>query len=277
MGSRMAANLVRAGHELVVYNRTAAVAERWTSEHGGERVSSPAQVRADVVFTMLVDGTQVEQALLGDDGAAQAALPDTLFVDMSTIGPDASRSIGERLEAFVEAPVTGSAPKAADGTLTIIAGGDDRHLRRAWPLFEAMGSLIVHAGPLGDAQTIKLINNAVAAANASTLAQALLVGDAAAIDLDALIAVMKAGAGGSTMLDLKAQAMRSHDWTPLFKLEHMLKDVDLCLAASAAAGVEFPAAEDARAALAAGLQAGLGEVDFAALLTAHEAAAGRRL
>jgi 3-hydroxyisobutyrate dehydrogenase-like beta-hydroxyacid dehydrogenase len=150
-------------------------------------------------------------------------------------------------------------------------------VQRAWPLFEVMGSVILHAGPLGDAQTIKLINNAVAAANTSTLAQALLVGDAAAIDLDVLVSVMRTGAGGSTMLELKAAAMRSHDFTPLFKLEQMLKDVDLCLAASAAAGVSFPAAAEARAPLATAARDGLGAVDFAALLTVLENAAGRRL
>jgi 3-hydroxyisobutyrate dehydrogenase-like beta-hydroxyacid dehydrogenase len=268
MGSRMAAHLARAGHELIVYNRTPAVAERWTSEHGGKRVDSPIEIRADVVFTMLVDGPQVEQALLGPAGAAVNARPETVFVDMSTIGP---------LDRFVEAPVTGSSPKAEDGTLTIIVGGSEAQIQRVQPLLESMGSLIIRGGGLGDAQTIKLINNAVAAANASTLAQALLVGDAAGIDLGALIDVMKTGSGGSAMVDLKAEAMRRHDWTPLFKLEHMLKDVDLCLETSAAAGAPFAAAEAVRAALATSRDDGLGDADFAALLTAHEATAGRRL
>src|SRR5882672_12516883 len=106
MGSRMAANLARAGHELVVYNRTTAIAARWTSEHGGEHVDAASEIRADVVFTMLIDGPQVEDALLGPAGAARNALPETVFVDMSTIGPIASRAIGERLDRFVEAPVT---------------------------------------------------------------------------------------------------------------------------------------------------------------------------
>ena len=125
--------------------------------------------------------------------------------------------------------MTGSSPQAQDGTLTIMVGGTDPDFERAKPVLEAMGELIVHAGPLGQGQMVKLINNAVAAANATVVGQALLVGASAGVDLDALVEVMGPGAGGSAMLDLKAGPMRSHDYTTLFKLEHMLKDVRLCL------------------------------------------------
>jgi 3-hydroxyisobutyrate dehydrogenase-like beta-hydroxyacid dehydrogenase len=277
MGSRMAANLRRAGHELVVCNRTRETAEAWAAEHGAEVVATPAGIEAEVVITMLVDGEQVEAALLGAEGAASGAGERTLFVDMSTIGPEAARAIGGRLPAFVDAPVTGSSPKAQDGTLTIMAGGEREHVRRAWPLFEAMGELIVYAGPLGHGQQIKVINNAVAAVNTDTVAQALLVGQATGVDLDALVAVMGAGSGGSAMLALKAEPMRRHDYATLFKLEHMLKDVRLCLDSGQAAGVGFPAAAAVREVLSAAMGRGLGDADFAALLEVVEAAAGRRL
>ena len=152
---------------------------------------------------------------------------------MSTIAPAQTRAIGaalgERGIALLDAPVTGSSPKAADGTLTIMAGGSAEDFARARPLLEIMGELVVHVGPLGHGETVKLINNAVAAANAATLAEALLVGQATGVDLDALVQVMGKGSGGSAMLDLKAGPMRAHDYTTLFKLEHMLKDVRLCL------------------------------------------------
>lgn len=277
MGSRMAANLRRAGHELVVHNRTRETADAWAGEHGAEVVGTPAEVKAEVVITMLVDGEQVEEALLGPEGAAKDADENTLFVDMSTIGPEDARAIGSRLPAFVDAPVTGSSPKAEDGTLTIMAGGEQAHVQRAWPLFEAMGKLVVHAGPVGHGQQIKVINNAVAAANTNTLGQALLVGEATGVDLDALVAVMGAGSGGSAMLDLKAGPMREHDYTTLFKLEHMLKDVRLCLDSGQAAGVGFPAAAEAREVLSAAMGRDLGDADFAALLEVLEATAGQRL
>jgi 3-hydroxyisobutyrate dehydrogenase len=277
MGSRMAANLAKAGHQLTVHNRTRETADAWVAEHGGTLAESPADVRGEVVITMLVDGAQVEEALLGERGAAAATQEGTVFVDMSTTGAEAARALGERIGAFVDAPVTGSSPKAEDGTLTIMAGGAEEHVRRAWPLFEAMGEVIVHAGPLGHGQQIKVINNAVAAANASTLAQALLVGRATGVDLDALVKVMGAGSGGSAMLALKAGPMREHDYSTLFKLEHMLKDVRLCLESGQAAGVPFPAAADVREVLSAALGRGLGAADFAALLEVLEGLAGIRL
>jgi 3-hydroxyisobutyrate dehydrogenase-like beta-hydroxyacid dehydrogenase len=140
-----------------------------------------------------------------------------------------------------------------------------------------LGEVVVHVGKLGQGQTVKLINNAVAASNASTLAQALIVGKATGVDLDALVRVMGAGSGGSAMLGLKAGPMREHDYTTLFKLEHMLKDVRLCLDEGQAAGVPFPAAAAVREALTAGEGRGLGDADFAAIVEAVEGFAGIRL
>jgi len=144
MGSRMAANLARAGFELTVWNRTAAKADEWAARHGAAVASSPQALasNSDIVVSMVVDGEQVESVLLGDEGAGHGA--GLLCVDMSTIGPAAARRIGARLDergvAFVDAPVTGSSPKAEDGTLTIMAGGSAQDFERAQPLFDAMGS-----------------------------------------------------------------------------------------------------------------------------------------
>jgi 3-hydroxyisobutyrate dehydrogenase len=284
MGSRMAANLRRAGYELTVYNRTRERAEAWAAEHGGMVAATPAEVGAasDVVVTMVVDGVQVQEVLLGEQGVAQGAAAGTLCVDMSTIAPGDSRRIAaalsERRIAFVDAPVTGSSPRAEDGTLTIMAGGATKDFERARPLFEVMGELIVHVGEeVGQGEMVKLINNAVAAANAHTLAQALVVGRGTGVDLDALIQVMGAGSGGSAMLALKAGPMRKHDYSTLFKLEHMLKDVRLCLEEGQAAGVPFPAAAAVREALTAGMGRGLGDDDFAAVVETVEGFAGIRL
>jgi 3-hydroxyisobutyrate dehydrogenase-like beta-hydroxyacid dehydrogenase len=277
MGSRQAANLRRAGHELTVWNRTQATAEAWAAEHGATVAASPAEVaeRCDIVFSMVVDGPQVEEVLV------PAAREGVLFVDMSTIGAQWTRRIGEQLTErgarLVDAPVTGSAPRAQDGTLAIMCGGDPADVERVRPLLDAMGSLIVYAGPLGAGQAVKLINNSVAAANAGTVAQALLVGAAQGLDLDALVEVMSAGSGASAMLALKAAPMREHDYSTLFKVEHMLKDVRLCLEEAEAAGAPFPAAAAARDALAATFGRGHGQDDFAAVLEAFEGYAGRRL
>jgi 3-hydroxyisobutyrate dehydrogenase-like beta-hydroxyacid dehydrogenase len=283
MGSRMAANLVRAGHDLTVWTRTAEKAEAFAREHRAAVAATPreAAAAADVVITMVVDAPQVVTVLLGEDGAVHGARDGTLFVDMSTIGRQATIGLGERLTAhgvrFVDAPVTGSSPKAEAGTLTIMAGGDAQDVERARPLFEAMGELVVHAGAVGQGQMAKVINNAVAAANTVALGQALLVGKATGVDLDALVEIMGAGSGGSAMLALKAGPMREHDFTTLFKLEHMLKDVRLCLEEGQAAGVPFTAAAEAREILSAAMGRDLGDADFAALLEVLEGQAGLTL
>ena len=158
-----------------------------------------------------------------------------------------------------------------------MAGGSDGDFARALPYFEAMGETILHIGPLGHGQTVKVISNAVSATNAATLAQALVVGKATGVDLEALVAVLGASSSASTMVTLKAAPMLAHDYTPLFRLEHMLKDVGICLDESAAAGAPFPSAALARELYNAALGRGLADEDFAAVLEAVEGLAGVRL
>ena len=282
MGSRMAANLARAGHPLTVWTHTPGKAAAWAADQPGVAVAAtPAALaaEADVLITMLVDGPQVLAVVAGPDGLATAG-GERVLLDMSTIGPAHAREVAAALPdgwAFVDAPVTGSSPRAEAGTLTVMVGGADADVARVRPLLDVMGELILHVGPVGQGQMVKLINNAVAAVNAATVAQALLVGEATGVDLDSLVAAIAGGAGASTMLDLKAAPMRAHDYTTLFKLEHMLKDVRLCLEESDRVGVPFPAAAAAREALIAAAGRGHGAEDFAAVLETYEGLAGRRL
>jgi 3-hydroxyisobutyrate dehydrogenase len=283
MGSRMAANVAKAGFELVAWNRTRSTAEAFCAQNEAILADTPAAAAdgAAFVITMVVDGPQVEAVLLGEDGAAAAAAPGTLFIDCSTIGPaythEIAAALAERDLRLLDAPVTGSSPKAQDGTLTIMVGGDEQDFARARPLFEAMGELIVHAGPQGQGQMVKLLNNAVAASNCAVLGQALVVGARAGVDLEALTRVMGAGAGGSAMLDLKARPMREHDYTTLFKLEHMLKDVRLCLEEGQGLGVPFPSAAYTREVLTAAMGLGHADDDFAAMIEALENAGNTKL
>ena len=283
MGSRMAANLARADFDVTVYNRTAEKADAWVAEHGGRVARTPREAAegAAAVITMVVDGSQVEQVLLGEDGAAYGVAPGTLVIDMSTIAPADARRIGaalaERGLPFVDAPVSGSAPKAEDGTLTIMIGGSEEDVARARPCFEAMGEKILHVGELGQGQTVKVISNTVGATNCATLAQALVVGKAAGVDLPSLVGVLGASSAASYMVTLKAEPMLAHDYTPLFRLGHMLKDVGICLSESEAAGAPFPAAALARELYVAAQGRGLADEDFAAVLEAAEGLAGIRI
>lgn len=283
MGSRMAANIARARFPLTVASRTPGKAAAFAAEHGVAHAETPAALAGscDLLITMVVDGPQVRDVLLGEDGAADGARRGLLCVDMSTISPTDTTAIGAELAArgirLVDAPVTGSSPRAEDGTLTIMCGGDAADVERARPVLAAMGSLVVHVGPLGAGETLKVVNNAMAAANAAVLAEALVVASAAGVDLDAFEQVVGAGSGGSAMLALKAGPMRAHDYTTLFKTDHMLKDVGYCLEEAESAGVPFPSAGHARDLLAAAAARGLGNADFAALLEVVEDRANRRV
>ena len=273
MGSRMAANLRRAGFDVVVWNRTRARAE----ELGEPIADTPraAASGADAVITMVVDAPQVEDVLFGADGAAEGLAPGALAIDMSTIAPSAARAIAERLRehgaAFVEAPVSGSRPRAEDGTLTIMAGGDPADFERAKPLFQAMGELIVHCGPTGHGAMTKLLMNSLAATNAAAIAEALEIGGSFGLDLERVVQVLRAGSSASLMLDLKAGPMIERNYEPLFKLAHMLKDVRHCLEEAEALGEEFRLAADAERLYAAADAVGLGDEDFAAVAEAVRA------
>jgi 3-hydroxyisobutyrate dehydrogenase len=276
MGSRMAANVVVGEFEVKVWNRTRAKAERVAELSGAGVADTPAAAAqgADAVITMVVDSPEVEAVLFGQDGALDALAEGALVVDMSTIAPTAATAIAERLAAkgigFVDAPVSGSSPKAEDATLTIMAGASDTDFKRALPLLESMGELIVHCGPVGHGQMVKLLNNTLAATNAAALAEAIAVAERAELDLDALTKVVAASSGNSTMAQLKAGSMIEHTYEPLFKLDHMLKDVRHCLDTAHELGATTPVAEAARSLYEEASALGRGNDDFAAVIEAVE-------
>jgi 3-hydroxyisobutyrate dehydrogenase-like beta-hydroxyacid dehydrogenase len=272
MGNPQAANVARAGFDLTVWNRTRERADAFAAEHADRKVrvaDSPADAArgADAVITMVPDTPEVEEVLFAAvDGMAEGMLA----IDMSTIAPTASRSIGERLSergiGFLDAPVTGSRPKAEDGTLTIMVGGDPGDFERARPVLEAMGQLVIHVGPSGHGEMVKLINNTLAAVNAAALAEMLLLAQKANLDTDKLRQVVSSGSGASTMLALKAGPMIERDLDPLFKLEHMLKDVRHCIREADALGVDLPVARLVESLYSQAEENGLGQRDFAAVI-----------
>jgi 3-hydroxyisobutyrate dehydrogenase len=277
MGSRMAANVARAGFQLTVWNRTPARAQAVADATGARVAGTPGEAAAgaDAVITMVVDSPEVDAVLLGDQGAEAGMSEGALAIDMSTIAPDAAREIGERLAGsgigFLDAPVSGSSPRAADGTLTIMVGGSQEDFERARPLLASMGELIVHVGPQGDGQMVKLLNNFLAAANAAALAEAIATARRAELDLDALMRVVEASSGNSTMVQIKARPMIERDYEPLFRLDHMLKDVRHCLDSAHGLGLDTPVGDATKALYEAASGRGHGNDDFAAVIEAVEA------
>jgi 3-hydroxyisobutyrate dehydrogenase len=275
MGAPMARNLLEAGFDVTVYTRTSEKAEGFAAEHGGQAAGTPAEAagRADVFVTMVPDQAQVEEVLFGSAGAVDALPEGALVIDMSTISPTASRGIGERLAGrglgYVEAPVSGSKPKAEDGTLTIMAGGEPEAFERALPLFEVMGERIVHVGPLGHGQMAKLLTNTMGAVNAAALAEAVRTAKSAGLDRDTFLEVAAGSAGASAMLNLKGPPMFEERFEPaLFKLEHMLKDVRHTLDEARSLGVGLELGALAERLYARAAESGHGEQDFAAIYTA---------
>jgi 3-hydroxyisobutyrate dehydrogenase len=273
MGGPMAANLVRAGFEVTVFTRTREKAERFAAEHGARAAASPAEAAsdADAFVSIVPDAPQVEEVLFGEDGAAEALPDGSLVVDMSTISPTASRDLAGRLapRPYVEAPVSGSKPKAEDGTLTIMAGGSPEDFEAARPLFDAMGERIVHVGPIGHAQMAKLLTNTMGAVNAAVLAEAIRTAKAAGLDREAFMEVAAGSAGASAMLNLKGPPMFEERFEPaLFKLEHMLKDVRHCLDEARKLGIELQLGTLAETLYADAAESGHAEEDFAAVYAA---------
>jgi 3-hydroxyisobutyrate dehydrogenase-like beta-hydroxyacid dehydrogenase len=273
MGGPMAANLVRAGFDVSVWTHTEGKAERFAGEHGARSGATPAETAAgsDALISILPDGPEVEAVLFGEEGAVAALAPGALVVDMSTIAPSASVKIAERLNGFefLEAPVSGSKPKAEDGTLTIMAGGSEAAFARAGPLFDVLGERIVHVGPQGHGQLAKLLTNVMGAVNAVALAESVVAVRTAGIDPDAFLEVAAGSAGNSAMVTLKGAPMFEQSFEPpLFKLEHMLKDIRHCIAEARALGVELRLGTLAETLYAKAADEGHGEEDFAAVLTA---------
>jgi 3-hydroxyisobutyrate dehydrogenase len=276
MGSRMAANVARAGFDLTVWNRTREKAEAVAEATGAKLADTPSQAAAgaDAVITMVVDSPQVEAVLLGDNGAAGSLAEGSMVIDMSTIAPRAAQDIAQRLReqgtGFLDAPVSGSSPKAEDGTLTIMVGGSEEDFERAKPLLDSMGELIVHVGPQGHGQVVKLLNNTLAAVNAAALGEAITAARKAGLDMDALVRVVAASSGNSTMLQIKAKPMIEHDFTPLFRLDHMLKDVRLCLETIDELGTQAPVAEAACNLYEKASEHGRGDDDFGSVIESVE-------
>jgi 2-hydroxy-3-oxopropionate reductase len=280
MGGPMAANLVRAGFEVVGHNRSPGPVERLV-EAGGRRADSVAGAvaTADVVVTMVPDSPDVEAVALGEDGVYANARPGTLHVDMSSIRPEVARRLAaagtERGLRVLDAPVSGGEQGAVDGTLSVMVGGDPDDVAAARPVLEAVGRTVVHVGPAGAGQTVKAANQLIVAGTIELVAEAIVFLEAAGVDTTAAVEVLAGGLAGSAILDRKAEGMLARDFTPGFRVELHHKDMGIVTAAAREAGVVIPLGA-AVAQLVASLQArGDGGLDHSALLKLVERLSGR--
>ncbi|MFZ0687684.1 MAG: NAD(P)-dependent oxidoreductase [Terriglobales bacterium] len=275
MGRSMAANLVKAGHEVAVWNRTAG-----KDVEGARTASSPADAAtgAEVAWMCVSDTKAVETVLFGASGAAEVLAAGSIIADSSTISPSATRRFAERMKAkgveYVDAPMTGSKIAAAAGSLIFMVGGDEATLARLKPLFEAMGKQVFHMGETGKGQATKLVMNLQIALIYEGFAEALTLGAKLGVDVEKLLPLVQASMVRSGVVDYKAPFILQRDFSPNFPLRLMLKDIRLALDAARESRVRLPGLEAVEEVYDVAAEEGHQDLDYAATLTLLEKWAG---
>ncbi len=279
MGRGMAHNLLKAGFDVCVWNRTAARMDAVVAA-GAAAASSPADVAAhsDIIFICVSDTPDVEAVVLGADGVRAGARPGSLVIDTSTISPQAEREIAARLAErgvhLLDAPVSGGSEGAARGTLSVMVGGSAEQVARAMPYLQAVGKTITHVGEQGAGQMVKLVNQILVVVTMLGVSEALVFASAGGLDLERTLAAVSGGAAGSWMLANRGPQVLNGDWRPGFTIDLQQKDLRLVHETAAALGVPL-LATDMVAGLYRTLQAqGLGQEGNHALIKALERLTG---
>jgi 2-hydroxy-3-oxopropionate reductase len=282
MGAPMARNLVAAGHEVVVYNRSPGPREALVAA-GARAVETPADVAraAPVVITMLSDDRAVRDVVLGDGGVLDAAAPGSLLIDASTVTPALARELAERASqrdvAVLDAPVSGGDAGARDGTLSIMVGGEAADVERARPLLEALGSSIVHVGPAGAGQVVKSCNQLLIAITIAAVGEALVLGSKLGVAPDTILDVLSRGTAGNRVMEVKRRNLLEHAFAPGFRVDLHHKDLDIALRGAGEAGVPLALTALVQQMFNELRAQGRGAEDHTALLAVVEAHAEHRI
>jgi 3-hydroxyisobutyrate dehydrogenase-like beta-hydroxyacid dehydrogenase len=242
MGRGMAANILRAGYPLTVWNRTSARTEALVAR-GATAADSPAAVAtaSEIVITCVSDTPDVTAVVLGEKGVIEGIGPGALLIDMSTISPQTTRHLAALIEAkgaaMLDAPISGGSEGAEKGTLSIMIGGAADQVSRALPLLQTMGKTITHVGDQGAGQTVKLVNQIIVVGTMLAVGEGLLFAQAGGLDLEKTLAAISQGAAGSWMLSNRGPQVLARDWRPGFTIDLQQKDLRLALAAADEMGV----------------------------------------
>ena len=245
MGRGMAANVLKAGFPLSVWNRTRARADAFAAA-GAAVAATPARLamECDIIITCVSDTPDVQAVILGEQGVIHGVRAGSLVIDMSTISPTVTREIAAALADkhvdMLDAPVSGGSEGAAKGTLSIMVGGKAEALERARPVLQAMGTRITHVGPNSAGQTVKLVNQVIVVGNCLAMAEGLMLAQAGGVDLQKALEAVSAGAAGSWMLSNRGPQILARDWRPGFTIDLQQKDVRLVLQEADRLGVPLP-------------------------------------
>jgi 2-hydroxy-3-oxopropionate reductase len=275
MGRPMLNNLLKAGNTVVAYGRNPTKLDACVAE-GAQRAASNRDVgeRTPIVFTMLPDGPEVEEVILGPNGILEGCKAGSLIVDMSSISPLVSQEIASACAArgvdFMDAPVSGGEPKAIEGTLAIMVGGSEAAFQRAEPLLKCMGSSVTLTGPVGAGNTTKLANQIMVACNIAAMGEALALATRCGLDPEVVFNAVKDGLAGSAVLNAKAPMLIARNFRPGFKIRLHQKDLRNALQTAEANKVYLPLTAQVQQMILSLMGDGKGELDHSAIATFAE-------
>ncbi|CAG1010478.1 MAG: NAD(P)-dependent oxidoreductase [Rhizobiaceae bacterium] len=248
MGYPMAAHLKnKGGHDVTVYNRTAARAEKWVAEHGGRSAPTPADAAdgKDFVFACVGNDDDLREVAIGpSSGAFSAMKKGAIFIDNTTASAEVARELAEKADArgfgFLDAPVSGGQAGAENGVLTVMVGGAQEHFDRAKPVIEAYARMVGLMGPAGAGQLTKMINQICIAGLVQGLAEGIHFGKRAGLDIEKVIEVISKGAAGSWQMENRHKTMNAGKYDFGFAVDWMRKDLGICLAEADRNGAKLP-------------------------------------
>src|ERR687896_1010301 len=272
MGRPMAKNLMDAGYELVVHNRSPEKAEELAKEGNATAAGSPREVAqaCDIVIAMLPDSPDVEAVVAGEGGVLEGIRDGALLVDMSTISPVVTKELSEKVRekgaSMLDAPVSGGDVGAIEGALSIMVGGSEEDFERAKPLFDVMGKTVNHVGPTGAGQVTKAANQVVVALTIEAVSEALVLGSKGGVTPEKILEVLSGGLAGNKVMEVKREKFLSHKFEPGFRSELHHKDLGIALAAGREYGVVLPVTAIVDQMLLSMRKKGWGGEDHSALL-----------
>jgi len=275
MGKPMVKNLLKAGHEVVVYDIIPAGVQE-VAAAGARAVSSSKAVaeQCSLIITMVPNSPHVKAAILGPNGVLEGAKAGSLVVDMSSIDPTVSKEVGAELAKksirFVDAPVSGGEPKAVDGTLSIMCGGKKADFDEAFPILKCMGASVVLCGEIGAGNVTKLANQIIVALNIAAMSEALVLANKAGVDPELVFEAIKGGLAGSTVLNAKAPMALARNIKPGFRINLHIKDLANALDCGHAVGVPLPLTSQVMEIMQALKVDGMGDADHSAIIRYYE-------
>ena len=274
MGYPMAGHVSKAGHEVVVYNRTTSKAQRWLEQYSGYMAETPALAAkdADIVLTCVGNDNDLRELYLGEQGALSTARPGTLFIDHTTASAEVAKELAAAIHekgcSFLDAPVSGGQAGAENGVLTVMIGGAQENIERASPVLACFAKAYTRMGDIGAGQLAKMVNQILIGGVLSGLSEGIRFAQKAGLDIDTLVETLKYGAAGSWQLENRGATMAKDEFDFGFAIEWMHKDLGIALAQAEKMGIELPHTQGVDQDYVALIEEGRGRQDTSVLIKA---------